>query len=136
MRWTITVPGEPRGKGRPRFSRQSGRTYTPRDTEIYENLIRLAFESEHPGHFPAESDLSIEILAVFQIPRSWSKKKQQAAIGRPCRKKPDFDNIAKAVCDALNGVAYRDDAQIADAHVRKIYGEIPRVEIVLEELIE
>ena len=48
-------------------------------------------------------------------------------------KKPDWDNIGKVVCDALNGIAYRDDAQIVDSMVRKFYGEVPRVVVIIRE---
>lgn len=49
-------------------------------------------------------------------------------------KKPDIDNIAKAVLDALNSVAYRDDIQIVELQIRKQYSEKPRLEICMEEL--
>ena len=49
-------------------------------------------------------------------------------------KKPDIDNIAKAVLDALNSVAYRDDTQIVELQIRKQYSEKPRLEICMEEL--
>lgn len=49
-------------------------------------------------------------------------------------KKPDIDNIAKAVLDALNSVAYRDDTQIVELQIRKQYSEKPRLEIRMEEL--
>lgn len=42
-------------------------------------------------------------------------------------KKPDCDNIAKIICDALNGVAYDDDKQIVALKVTKIYSDEPRV---------
>ena len=49
-------------------------------------------------------------------------------------KKPDIDNIAKTVLDALNSVAYRDDTQVVELQLRKQYSEKPRVEIYMEEL--
>jgi hypothetical protein len=36
-------------------------------------------------------------------------------------RKPDWDNAAKLVCDALNGIAWRDDAHVADARVLKFW---------------
>lgn len=51
-------------------------------------------------------------------------------------KKPDWDNIGKIVTDALNGVAYHDDAQIVDAQVRKFYSKDPRVEIIIQDIPE
>ena len=51
-------------------------------------------------------------------------------------KKPDVDNILKIVMDGLNGIAYPDDKQITDAHVKKRYSSEPRVEVVLMEVAE
>ena len=48
--------------------------------------------------------------------------------------KPDVDNIAKSVQDALNSLAFRDDGQIAWLDVRKIYSDCPRVEVIIERL--
>jgi Holliday junction resolvase RusA-like endonuclease len=49
-------------------------------------------------------------------------------------KKPDADNILKAVLDALNGLAYNDDSQIVSARIEKLYSDNPRVEIVISNL--
>ena len=50
-------------------------------------------------------------------------------------KKPDADNIAKVVCDALNGVAYKDDTQIVSLHIKKSYtADEPRVEVMIQPL--
>lgn len=47
-------------------------------------------------------------------------------------KKPDCDNIAKIICDALNGIAYYDDSQIVKIEVDKVYNETPGVDVVIE----
>ena len=54
-------------------------------------------------------------------------------MGKPYTKKPDADNLAKAILDALNGVAYPDDAQIVTLTVRKRYGEADMVHVLIEE---
>lgn len=78
----------------------------------------------------------VEIDAVFPIPKTWSKgKKAQASVGKIVPDtKPDTDNIAKAVLDALNGVAYKDDSQVTELSVRKRYGEIGHVAVRIEDL--
>ena len=61
---------------------------------------------------------------LFEVPQSYPKKKAALCtqnITRPTCK-PDMDNIVKAVADALNGVAYKDDSGIVEAHVYKRYG--------------
>lgn len=34
---------------------------------------------------------------------------------------PDVDNLAKAICDALNGIAYHDDAQIDHMTITRVW---------------
>lgn len=136
MRWTFTVPGEPKGKGRPRFSRASGRAYTPRETEIYEARVAMEFNAEYPDDVRTDKPVELWVTACHSIPKSWSKKKKAAAVGKPCTKKPDADNILKAICDGLNGLAYRDDAQICEVHLTKIYGDAPFVRVTIAEAEE
>lgn len=136
MRWTFTVPGEPKGKGRPRFSRASGRPYTPKGTEIYEARVAMEFRAEYPEVTPTEKPIELWLSANFGIPKSWPKRKRASAPGLPCMKKPDADNILKAVCDGLNGIAYKDDAQITEVHLMKAYGEVPFVRVTIVEAEE
>ena len=57
------------------------------------------------------------------IPSSFSKKKKEQALDGEIRptKKPDVDNVLKAVMDALNGVWYLDDKQVVVGSVCKEY---------------
>lgn len=123
----FTIPGEPIGKGRPRFTR-GGATYTPPRTRDYESRVQACFDTEAYLHrwqmFQKGAGLTVEITAVFEPPKAASKAKRAQMLRgeiRPC-KRPDADNIAKAVCDALNGHSYPDDAQITALTVRKAYG--------------
>lgn len=137
MRLEFKVPGEPVGKGRPRFVRATGRTYTPEKTERYENLVKLAFIKEYPDVIPLEGPLAVTMIANFSVPKSWSKKKQALAIAGVLRptKKPDTDNIAK-IKDALNGIAWVDDAQVVEESISKNYTEVPNLTIIIETLGE
>ncbi len=128
------VPGEPVGKGRPRFTRQ-GRAYTPAKTAKYENLVSLAFLQKYPDHVPLEGPLEMVMIAYFSIPKSWSKKKaEQARLNKLFpTKKPDTDNIAK-VKDALNGIAFKDDSQVVMETIFKMYAETPRLVIQIKEM--
>ena len=51
-----------------------------------------------------------------------------------CDKKPDLDNFFKAVTDAVNGILYKDDGQIAAIVCRKVYSLNPRTELEITEL--
>jgi Holliday junction resolvase RusA-like endonuclease len=131
MRFVIF--GEPQGKARPRFSTRSGvpRTYTSQKTVDYEEKVREAFEETgHPGYHDKEPVL-VHIDAYFKIPKSTSKIKRQLMLEKTSPvKKPDADNIAKIICDALNGYAYDDDSQVAFLAVSKFWAkEEPYVEV-------
>jgi Holliday junction resolvase RusA-like endonuclease len=69
------------------------------------------------------------------IPKSASKKAKTAMKNRETAhiKKPDLDNMAKSVLDALNGLAYIDDSQIYSLTLFKTYSEQPRTELFIEE---
>jgi len=71
--------------------------------------------------------VSVRIEACMAIPDSWSKKKRQAALTGDLMPtgKPDFDNISKVVCDALNKIVWKDDSQIIVSSFRKYYGPYP-----------
>ena len=139
QRLNFTIPGEPAGKARPKFSTFNGhvRAITPKQTVSYENLVKLSFGQAYPGAKPIEKDvpLLVTIAAYFKIPASVSKKRREAMLEDRIRptKKPDTDNIAKAVLDALNGIAYYDDSQVVTLTVDKLYSDTPRVEVEISE---
>ena len=132
----FTVLGEPRGKGRPRFSRHGNRTmtHTPAATVLYENLIATEYRRQcEDTRFPDGEPLNLIIYAAFAPPASASKKRREQMLAGEIRptKKPDADNIMKVVADALNGVAYRDDAQIVVCTVAKYYSQTPRISVII-----
>ena len=126
----FTVLGVPKGKGRPRFTR-TGRTYTPKDTIMYENLVATSYDGEK-----LEGDLSAKIVCYFPIPASVSKKKREMMLTEKVyyNHKPDLDNLAKIILDSLNGIAFDDDRQVVKLEVEKYYSDRPRAEIWLTEL--
>ncbi len=138
MRAKFCIHGEPQGKGRPRFSTVCGhvKPRTPDETVLYENLVKTEYRQQSGVRFPDDAMLDVRIFAYYSIPKSVSKKKRQAMLDKRIRptKKPDFDNIGKVICDSLNGIAYRDDAQVVDSMVRKFYGETPKVVVTIEEI--
>lgn len=128
---TITLAGEPQGKGRARSFRRGNFIghYTPEKTRTYEGMIRTAAMAELRGAAPLDEPVELMLRAVFSVPASWSSRKRAAALTGAIRpaKKPDYDNILKAWSDALNGVAYRDDALIVRVSFEKRYGPAPLV---------
>lgn len=139
MKVSFTVWGEPKGKGRPRFSTvgKYAKAYTPAETVSYENLVKVEYCRQcKNAKFEDGSMLDLRVFAYYAIPKSTSKKKRQLMLDKVIRptKKPDMDNIIKIIADSLNNIAYHDDAQIVDTMVRKFYSENPRVEISIQNI--
>ena len=128
------MDGDPVGKGRPRFTK-GGRAYTPKRTKDYEARVRKAY-IESNGPYFGKQPVSVCITMHFQIPKSVSKKKRAAMIGAPCLKRPDVSNCWKAIEDGCNGVAFEDDAQIAEIHASKMWSEEGCAVIEIESLSE
>lgn len=126
----FTVLGVPRGKSRPRFTR-NGHTYTPKETILYENLVAASYDGEK-----LEGNLSAKIVCYFPIPSSLSKKKKAEMLTERVyyNHKPDLDNLAKIILDSLNGIAFDDDKQVVRLEVEKYYSDRPRAEIWLTEI--
>jgi len=134
MKTTFTVPGLPIGKGRPKFTR-TGHTYTPEKTRTYEDKVRLCWKTQIGQTFPAGVPILVSGVAYFPIPKRTSQKKAAELEGAFHLKRPDTDNLVKAVLDALNGHAYPDDSAVMLGLWHKVYTNgAPRVEITLEEL--
>ena len=128
MKIEFEIPGKPFGKQRPRFNSFSKRTYTPAETINYENLIKTVFVDKYPSHVPTDAYVQMDVLAIYPVPESWSKKKKRMALeGSVHPGKPDIDNLYKVVADALNHIAYHDDAQVYSGSIAKRYGETPRL---------
>lgn len=131
---SFAVLGTPQGKARPRFTKD-GHVYTPKKTVEYQGLIAarywkaLAESGDRLTEEAKTADIRIIIEAVFAVPKSDSRQTRADKLAgkvKP-RVKPDADNIAKAVLDALNGFAYYDDAQVTRLEVNKVYGETPGI---------
>jgi Holliday junction resolvase RusA-like endonuclease len=109
--------------------------YTPEKTRTYEGMIRTAAMQVLGGRLAFNEPVEFTLLAVFQVPASWSaRKRQQALTGEIKPGKPDLDNIAKAWNDALNGVVYRDDSLICRMTLDKCYGAQPIVTVTVKRV--
>ena len=130
---TFEILGQPVAKQRPRMAR-NGRVYTPAKTVAFENMVRsiAAPNFSTPIHGPVK----VTVWATFKPPKSWTKKKTAATINRPHIQRPDIDNVAKAICDGLNGLAYEDDCQVASIEARKVWGPLARTVVTIEALTD
>ena len=132
---SFVIPGQPIGQGRPKFSTINGhpKAYDPEKSRNYKAYVRmLATQAmKETGFERIDGPCNVVIQAYFEVPKSKSKKFREAALAdqeRPT-KKPDADNIVKAIQDALNGLAYKDDAYIVNLACQKFYSDNPRVEV-------
>jgi len=152
----LSFPGVPVAKGRPRalarIVKQGGiaraivQLITPpatREAEARLQKLAKAYMAAdvRPGgrnapREPLGGPVRMQIVAVYTPPPSWPK----AAIAA-CHSglvfhtgKPDADNLAKLVGDALNEIAYHDDSQVAELIVRKRYGSRARTDITISPL--
>lgn len=133
---SFVVYGEPVAQGRPRATTINGhaRMYDPAKSHDYKDYVRLV-ASEYAPEKLLEGAVSLELNVYLPIPKSFSQKKQRDAekgLIRPT-KKPDMDNYIKGICDALNGVIWKDDCQVIHLIAEKLYSFRPRIEIVIAE---
>ena len=137
MKYSFEIQEKAIGKERPRYNTITHTTYTPQKTKDFEEKVRWSFVSKYNVEKEASyNPFRATIKAIYRPPKNTSKKRLSELIGKPYTKKPDSDNIAKAILDSLNGLAYKDDNQVADLFVTKEYGEENKIIVILEELWE
>ena len=136
---SFIIDGNPVAKGRPKFGRRGKfvSVYTPEKTRTYESKVAEIAKAAMGDQEPLETPVVVCVYICLPIPASYSKKRRQDCIDKIERplKKPDADNVAKAVTDAMNGIVYQDDCQIVSLHITKVYGTDGSVGVyVAEEL--
>lgn len=127
------VPGDPKGKARPVVTRRGA--FTPKGTVHYENLIKLMYAEKYGDDPMFDGEVSAVLTAWFPIPKNMPKYKKRLVEVDEVRptKKPDSDNIAKCILDALNGIAYHDDSAVTELRVYKKYTlHQPCVQVLLK----
>jgi Holliday junction resolvase RusA-like endonuclease len=130
---TIVLLGKPVAWARPGGGK-TGNRFTPEKQRANGAEIKLAAQQYMlHQHDAGMFEVPVEMLirAEFQIPVSWSRKKKNAALLGLFHHggKPDADNLAKQVNDALKGVVYSDDKLISLLTVDKRYSNQPKLVI-------
>lgn len=127
------VPGEPQGKGRARIGKVGAhaRMFTPAKTLAYEGVIAYAAQIAMGGRALITGPVLLEMRMLHPIRDSWSKKKKAGALSGDIAPtiKCDADNCLKAVCDALNGIVWKDDVQVVNVSLSKRFAETPGVQV-------
>lgn len=130
---SFIVPGEAVGKGRPRVSTVGGhaRMFTPAKTANYETLIAMAAQQAMQGRELIAGPVMLEMKISVSVAASWSKKKTAAALLGTVMptKKPDADNVLKAICDGINGIVFKDDVQVVNVSLSKRFSETSGVSV-------
>jgi Holliday junction resolvase RusA-like endonuclease len=136
----VTLPGDPRGKGRHRSrivvardKRQFIHNYPDTETKKYEERLRYAALLAMSGHAMLSGALEVWVVARFAVPASWSNKRREQALSGAIRPtgKPDYDNIAKVATDSFSGIIYADDAQVVECTISKIYSRDPSLTVTV-----
>lgn len=134
MIWRFTVPGEAVAKGRPRFSKKSGHTYTPAATARFADRV-CSCAQEQIGLFKMDGALSITINTFFEWPKSKHLKKGLRP-QEPMTEKPDVDNVAKNFMDGMK--AWFDDQRVCALLVykwRAEQGQPAHTDVEIEQVI-
>ena len=137
---TFNVEGNPVGKQRARYAKRGNfvTAYTPEKTRTYETLIKESAKQAMGSSEPLETPVTLYLYIRVTIPKSCTKKRLediQNGSEKPI-KKPDASNILKSVEDGMNGVVYKDDSQIVNIHVAKVYSSEAGVDICVKECLE
>ena len=137
---TFKVDADPVGKQRARYAKRGNfvQTYTPDKTRNYESLIKEAAIEAMGSSEPLETPVNLYLYIRAPIPKSLPKKRIEACLNgleKPI-KKPDASNVLKSIEDAMNGVVYKDDSQIVNIHVAKVYSSVAGVDVCIKECLE
>lgn len=134
----IDIPGEMRGKGRPRFARRGKfvQAYSDEKTANAETWVRACAVDRMAGAPPFQGPLQVHIAIDVVPPASWSQKKRALALVRATAPtgKPDLDNCVKLIADALNGLVWQDDKQIVRLVAEKRYAPVAQTVLHVREI--
>lgn len=136
MKYSFEINEKAIGKQRPRYSAKLGRMYTPSKTSTFEEKVKWAFKSKYNietgiNMNPFKAKIIIQSKPAESLGR---KQKEELIRNTWDLRRPDIDNVTKAILDALNGLAYKDDNQVVMLYAEKIYGEENKILVELEEI--
>ena len=132
MTITFVIPGIPCAWARARLHGKMH--FTPKKQESAMVNVQLAAANVMRNYEPLTGPVRLAVSAVWPWPKSWSAKKRREAGAHYKTSKPDADNVAKLVADALNGIVWLDDAQVAELRATKQYGLSGATYVTVEAL--
>jgi len=131
---SFVIPGDPVPQPRPRVSTQGGfaRAYVPASHAIHAYRAEVQLRAKAAGVVASTDPLSVAIVATFARPTSHLTKKGVRAAA-PKLPRPDVDNIAKGILDAL-GDLWGNDSCVAALSVEKCYGTEGRTSVTIDAI--
>jgi Holliday junction resolvase RusA-like endonuclease len=76
-------------------------------------------------------DVAVQVVATFVFERPKSVKRPVPSV------KPDVDKLARALLDGVTDAGvWKDDSQVTDLRVEKVYGAAPGVHVVISRADE
>ncbi|MFA5307759.1 MAG: RusA family crossover junction endodeoxyribonuclease [Candidatus Babeliales bacterium] len=139
MKQTFRYDGIPKAQGRPKFFRRGNfvGAYDPKDSRQYKDNIAAQIVAQKPVLIDREK--AIKIWLSFYLPRPKGHYNSKGIIkpqyaSSAHTKKPDLDNMVKAVKDSLKGILWYDDSQVCFTEAEKKYSDKATVYIIVEDL--
>ena len=128
----IEVDIVPTPQKRPRITKWGCYDPSKDDKEAFLALVKKELDPEFKLF---ECAINVELVFTMPIPKTTSKKRKKEMIDNTIKhtKRPDCDNLAKLVLDAMNGIVYTDDSLIVKLTVSKFYGETPSIILIINE---
>ena len=125
----FSIPPKPASRPRvTRFGAYYSKTYTTYKKDMQQLIDKMKIDTFH-------GLIRVSMKFYMPIPKAVSNKKRLEMDGTYCDVGGDIDNLQKAVYDALNTIAWRDDKQIVSiGGIDKVYSTNPRTEITVEEI--
>ena len=133
MRQRFVLATEPKPQKRHRIRRVGDKvmSYDPSSKDKADFVTLLL--SEYPGTQIMKGAIRATMMFAKPVPKSWSKKKKAEHFGKSITSKPDVDNYGKFYLDALEGVLYENDSQVAWIAMSKIWSEVGSVGLIFED---
>jgi Holliday junction resolvase RusA-like endonuclease len=117
----LTIPGEPHAWQRPDNRKGGGRLDTSRNKTAKAHIAALGKQAMRVRGKPYEGAIKLSCIFIHPWPKSYSQKRKNQSNGFYKITKSDIDNTIKLVMDALNGIAWRDDAQVSVIYAEKVH---------------
>lgn len=130
----FTIPGVPTAWAR---AGTRGRIhFTPGKQRRAMSVVQVLASDAMGDRPPLSGPLAMTVTACWPWPKSMSQRKRSAVGANYRTARPDADNVAKLIADALNGIVFTDDAQVVDLRVKKLFGLSAFTRVLIEPLSE